>query len=217
MYESRLNEAKELKVKATAFRNRGQLDRALAALDKAIEALDSLQREKDLDSRSAVDVRAELADTYGMKGGIYRRLQQKQQALTEYRKGLKIEQIDQQSTYNLSNVITLGITEEHISPADPSMREMLDDAIKPLEEQVRGARSDEWWALTDLAQFYLLANKPDEARSYYERARKTGPTSQEYGRHIDILRELVEATKDNAPDISKNIAATTAYLERYAR
>ena len=141
MLESRLNEIEELKSRATALRNRGLFERALTDLDRAIEALKSLREEKDLDSRLKIDVCAELADTYGMKGGIYRRLadeakadktkaqEYKTKALTEYRKGLEIEKIDQQSTYNLSNVITLEITEEHIPPADPEMRRMLDDAI----------------------------------------------------------------------------------------
>src|SRR5207247_2062200 len=103
----RLDEIGKLKEKATAMRNRGAYDRALSILTQATEQLEKFREDQSIDEDSAKEVRAALADTYGMKGGIYRRLNQLQKALEQYRLGCEIEKQDKQSTYNLSNVITL--------------------------------------------------------------------------------------------------------------
>ncbi len=139
-------EARALKKRATPLRNRGQLDRALETLDRAIQLLESLRAEPDLTQVLAKEVRAELADTFGMKGGIFRRAGDLDAALTAYSTGREMEIQDGQSTYNLSNVITLSITQKGLSPTDPAIRTDLKRAIEHLETEIAGARSDEWWA-----------------------------------------------------------------------
>ena len=39
----------------------------------------------------------------------------------------------------------------------------------------------------------------------YDRARKTGPTAEEYKRHVDMLNQLHTVTLETAPDIAKTI------------
>jgi hypothetical protein len=120
--------------------------------------------------------------------------------------------VDKLSTYNASNVITLGITLRDLAPLDPQVQEDLDRVIAELEVTTGGRRGDEWWAWSDLGQFYLLRDRPDRARAAYRSAVRTGPTSDELIRHCQILAELRDATRGNAPGISRNIDETIQYL-----
>src|SRR5688500_11303579 len=92
MTDTRLNEARDLKERATALRKRGQLDRALSVLDQAIKLLTQLRLEAD-----TTEIRTELADTYGMIGGVRRRQHEPKAALEAYREGRKFEEIDKES------------------------------------------------------------------------------------------------------------------------
>ncbi len=212
MVEIQFNKAKGLKRKAAALRNRGKLERALNTLDNVIEEIKRLLKVKEVDSGLALEMRRELTDSYGMKGGVYRRINDLNAALNEYEKGYELEKSDQHSTYNLSNTITLGICLGKTSPADAEMQKRLEKVITPLEKNTKGARSDEWWAWSDLGQFYLLLNRFDEAQRCYNSGRETGPTSEEFKRHISILVELAQATAENAPEISKGIEETIVRL-----
>jgi tetratricopeptide (TPR) repeat protein len=143
-----------------------------------------------------------------MKGGVYRRQNRLHEAYGEYREGRELEKIDGESTYNLSNVIALGVAEERISPLEPGMKADIEEAITELKKKTDGTRTDEWWAWSDLGQLYLL--QADEARALdaYEHARKTGPATDEYQRHIAGLRQLLEVTSNTAPDVAHAIERT---------
>jgi tetratricopeptide (TPR) repeat protein len=213
MAEAKLSEIRNLKEKATALRKREQYDRALATLDEAIHLLDDLRHTTD-----TKEIRTELADTHGMIGGVHRRQQDLYAALAAYRRGRQIEDIDKASTYNLSNEITLGIATEGVSPTEPNMRNDLEIAIERLTAETQGRRKDEWWAWSDLAQFYLLANKLDQARDSYSKAlARTGVTTDEIHRHATILQELASRIADKAPEISNNIRKAITDLTQYQR
>jgi tetratricopeptide (TPR) repeat protein len=215
MVGSRLDEARGLKKKATALRNRGQYERAQNTLDEAVRLLSTLLKERELPVREAKDIRAELADTFGMKGGVFRRAGDLSAALAAYQEGRKVEEIDQESTYNLSNVIGLTVTQKGESPNDPILRKDLARAIEHIEREIAGPRRDEWWAWSDLGQFYLLNNEPDKARSCYSDGRKqAGPTAEEIKRHVAILEELSERTAATAPEIAANIRTQITELSR---
>jgi tetratricopeptide (TPR) repeat protein len=201
MYEDKLKEIRSLKAKATALRNRKQYSRAIETLDKAIEGLEALRIERD-----EKDTRSELSDTYGMKGGVYRRMEDLSNALKMYEKGKVIEDIDQVSSYNLSNFISLNIELSNKSPLDVEIKKDLTQAIERLSTEIQGSRKDEWWAWSDLGQSYLLLNQPENARQCYRDARKkTGPSSDEVQRHAEILKVLAEKIANVTPEISTNI------------
>jgi tetratricopeptide (TPR) repeat protein len=214
MLDPKLDEVRALKKKATALRNRGRLEAAKTALDESIEALESTLAAQDLPESEAREVRAELADTFGMKGGVLRRQGDLLAALASYEQGLAVEEVDRQSTYNLSNVIALSITQKGQSPRDPELHRHLEPAIAHLKAETAGPRRDEWWAWSDLAQFYLLNDELGKARACYANAReRTGVTAEEINRHVAILRELSEKTAETAPDISKNLQIAIQELE----
>src|SRR5262245_2569248 len=104
-----LHQVRALKKKAVSFRNRGKHEQALQALDAAVALLKSVQLDPGLDAESVTtSIRAELADTFGMRGGIHRRRRDLAAALADYRSGLELEQVGESSTYNLGNVIVLS-------------------------------------------------------------------------------------------------------------
>ncbi len=206
-----LAEIKNIKKDATAARNLEEWGEAIELFDNAIAELNALLKNAGDDESKAREILPELADTYGKKGGTYRRMGNLRKALEEYRQGDYFERKVEKSTYNASNVITLGITLDKISPLQ--MKRQLDRVIGDLEDATnKGERGDEWWALSDLGQFYLLRNLPDKAREAYRRALKKGPTTDELIRHCQILEELRNATRTNAPEISRNIDEILQYL-----
>jgi len=208
-----LDAVRALKSKATAERNRGRLDRAQQRLDEAIAMLRQMMDDKSLDTRSLEDVRGELADTFGMKGGVYRRAGDLRGALQTYRQGLELERQVGTSTYNLGNVIKLSIGVESASPDTAPLREQLASAIEVLDQQTGGARRDEWWAWADLAEFLLLAGQPERARRAHADGRRlAGPSNDDVQRHISLLRELAEQTQTSAPAVSKALQAAVQEL-----
>jgi tetratricopeptide (TPR) repeat protein len=209
-----LTEARALKRRATALRNRGELGQAQEALDEAIRVLATLLSEHTSTATDAGELRAELADTYGMKGGIFRRAGEPDAALKAYETGAEIEESDKLgTTYNRSNVITLSITEKGLNPTGHEIRELLANIIRELESETAGARRDEWWAWSDLGQFYLLNGEPDKARACYSNTiSKTGATADEIRRHVTILGELAAKTAATAPGIAASISAMVEEL-----
>lgn len=214
MADPRLIEARTLKRKATALRNRSEFKRAQETLDEAIRVLTTQRQDYEPTLTDAKEVLAELADTHGMKGGNFRRTGELDAALQAYAAGAEIEVSENLSTtYNRSNVITLSITAKELSPMGDAIRKHLASVIGHLEVETAGSRSDEWWAWSDLAQFYLLNGEPDKARTCYTNAlSKTGATAEEIRRHATILGELADKIKDSAPKISASILSAVKEL-----
>jgi tetratricopeptide (TPR) repeat protein len=213
-----LKEAQALKGNATALRNLEDYDKAQQSLDKAIALLSSALDEVRPSAPSARELRAALADTFGMKGGVFRRSGDIAAALAAYREGRSLEDIDKESTYNLSNVIALSVTAEGRSPSgDPALRKDIESAIERLERATKGSRKDEWWAWSDLAQFYLLHNEPDMARLSYTNGKEAGPTKKEIQRSIAILEELAGCLTVTAPEIAANIRTAITKLSEWLR
>jgi tetratricopeptide (TPR) repeat protein len=216
MPDPRMAEAQALKKRATALRNRGEFKRALETLDGAIRILQTQRPGYEPTPIDAKEVRAELADTYGMKGGIFRRAGELDTALAAYTTGAGIEESDNlPATYNRSNLITLSITAKGLSPTDDAIRKHLASVIGHLEVQTAGPSRDEWWAWSDLAQFYLLNGEPDKARDCYATAiNKTGATPGEIERHATILGELADKLASSAPEIAASICTAIGELSQ---
>lgn len=195
-----IDEVLSLKRRAVALRNNEMYIRALDILDDAIKQLEVLRAGASDDERLSNILRSELADTYGMKGGIYRRLEYPKKALINYSKGAELEMNSTLSTYNLGNKILLSIMLGDSRVDEESTRTNLHTAINKLKQQVSGGRSDEWWAWADLGQFYLLNRDIENAKSAYAAGRETGPSPSEYQRSLDILAEVSSALEKEHPE-----------------
>ena len=88
--------------------------------------------------------------------------------------------------------------------------------VSRLERQVVGARSDEWWAYADLAQFRLLSGDVSGAYSAYAAGRATGPSASERQRPLDVLAELAAALKDRHPQRHAQIVDFIEWAKRPA-
>jgi tetratricopeptide (TPR) repeat protein len=212
-----LDDVKKTKQKATVFRNLKKYKEAIDLFDVANGQAEELLATVGSDATKTRETQAEIADTYGMKGGTYRRWTNRDNnldlALEQYRKGLAIEHVIKESTYNMSNVITLGISHER-KPLDARALQDLDTVVKRLITETSGPRADEFWAWADLAQFALLRKDTQAARASYREALQRGPKADELKRHIDILRELAEGTSAFDKEMSDGITATITELER---
>ena len=213
---STLDEIRSVKLWAIAMRNLREFDVAMKLLDDASVVLERMRQDRRIVPALAAEIRGELADTFGIKGGVCRRQDKLHDAYEEYKKGEAIEKIDQQTTYNLSNLIALGVSHERISPLEEEMQQRIKAAIDQLERNTGGARTDEWWAWSDLGQLYLLAGNLDLAAAAYDRARKTGRTAEEYTRHVEMLNQLHAVTSETAPAIAKTIADMLTELSTVA-
>jgi tetratricopeptide (TPR) repeat protein len=196
MTSARLDDLLAMKRTAIVLRNSGRHKDALQMLEKVAKELQLMAASMAAGENAGVEIRAELADTYGMEGGVLRRLGDLKGALHAYEAGKAEEEKDNSSTYNLGNVIVLKIQLGEASRRDDDMQRDIKTTIDRLKRQITGARSDEWWAWADLGQFYLLQGNFGEADQAYEQGRRTGPTVAEYRRHLDVLRELC---RDLAP------------------
>jgi hypothetical protein len=214
MANRRLVEARALKRRATALRNRGEFTRSLGTLDAAIRVLETPDPDQEESATEVLEVIAEIADTYGMKGGVFRRIPDLDAALVAYTIGAEIEvSKGLTSTYNRSNIIALSITAKETKPTDPTIRKQLASTIQTLEADTAGPRSDEWWAWADLAQYHLLYGEPEKARESHRKGlSKTGATAEEIKRHGLILEELAGRTANSAPGISASIRAAIEEL-----
>jgi tetratricopeptide (TPR) repeat protein len=208
-----LDEELAMKQEAEVLRSRGKYDDALDLLREIIDRLKAKCANFAHDESACRDICAELADTYGMIGGVYRRKQDLPAALAAYQAGREEEKKDESSTYNLGNVIMLKIMLEQASPQATDLKQEIETVIGRLERQTTGARSDEWWAWADLGQFHLLNGDLDAARRAYEQGRRTGPTGAEYRRHIDVLGGLAKELNEREPTFAAQLASFIEELQ----
>src|SRR2546423_13579872 len=102
---------KRLKEAAQANRNLGLYEEALLDLSEAVErGEEACGKLGDTDPEFRGRLLRQIADCYGIMGGIYRRWDNRlDDALQMYRKGLQFEQELGLDSYNLSNVIAVSL------------------------------------------------------------------------------------------------------------
>lgn len=209
-----LMQAKRLKESAKANRDFDELEEALNDLNKAISYLIPIDAQvEDGDYKTAL--RRELADCYGMMGGIYRRLANKgdlkrnlEESAEMYRKGLVYEIDD---SYNLSNSVVIPIL---IDPLNlKKQQKEIREGIKLIQEQVRGKRKDQWWAWADLGLFNLLIGDDAEALKAYRHFTKVGARAQDYESTLSVLRELKDVLHETEATVAQSIENIIEFLE----
>lgn len=197
---------------ALGLRNRGRFDKAIEKLEAVVERLRSLPSDLEV-------VQVTLSDALGQMGGVYDRKGDRDRALEMYRAGLAVEERHGQDTYNLGNVIRLGVTVRHEDPTSDAMVKRLGSLADELVVQTSGKearRADEWWAWADLGQARLLQGDAAEARRCYENGRATGPSSSDYARSLEVLREIRDALPETAGFIRRVMSDEIDHLESEA-
>jgi len=195
-----------------------RLRKAEGLLDVAIKQLLPVYKVADDDYKETLS--RELADCYGMKGGIYRRWAaldtahskaMLRKAAEMYNEGLKYEIND---SYNLFNSIVIQVLLEPMSIDKHYPR--INECVVVIQEQVKGSRIDQWWAWADLGLCNLLLGKEDDARLAYERFTRTGSRAQDYDSILSVLKNLESAFQGllvpRLQSISKSIQVVILYL-----
>jgi len=185
-----------LKESAKANRDFSDYESALEDLNQAVEVL--MQEASTTHEDSYKDhIDRELADCYGMIGGIYRRLAQinesdsklfksyLEKALDSYKNGKEIEKDD---SYNESNFIIINIL---INPMQliNQKKEIL-EVLSKIQEQVKGKRRDQWWAWSDLGLFKLLSGDKQGALEAYSQFKQKGARETDYESTLAVLSDL---------------------------
>lgn len=147
------------------------------AIDEAVEEIESYgefnpEMSGPIDQASK-DQAFELADCWGIRGGIYREEGEIQQAIEAYGKGYELErnpQYEIQSTYNtvqrlvvrlLSNPALLKENGTSIpdSSLEKPLRELLAEAAEAIEKKWQ-SMDDPVWALADMVLIRTLLQMP---------------------------------------------------------
>ena len=160
--------AERLAVRARRSSDHGDRQNAIDLQLQAVEIRKRELAELDRNSPTLEDERKEaahnLSDYWGRLGGIYRRAGQMSHGIEAYSHGMEIERdFRLDDSYNLTNWFVLQLLDD---PARlPALAGQIDDAIALVDVQVKGPRSDQWWAWADFGCLRAFPrDRPQEGR-----------------------------------------------------
>jgi tetratricopeptide (TPR) repeat protein len=189
------------------FRDIGDIEAAIVSMDRAIACLQSGDSggTDDADSRR---LRSELADCWGIKGGILRRAGRLDEALQAYKAGLSFETDD---SYNLTNALTLELV---IAPGRlRDLEQRIADARAEVERQVP-LRANQWWAWADLGLLELLSGREDRALAAYSHFAAAGARASDYDSTISVLEQLSAKFNGLNEAVCVSLDRAIAFLKR---
>lgn len=222
-----LEEVRSLKASAKSARDDDDWEGAIADLE---EALDHLNRMAATSTPMPSWLASELADTYGMIGGIQKRWgllldggerqHHLKASLEAYDEGFRYEQDLQPNdanTYNrINRLVGRVLLDPHVLQQDgdaaAGLAEELRKAEEILLEQIGLARQKDPWAHADLGTVQLLLDSPD-ALSTLRALDRLRPQAFVYDSALTTLDSLSEVASDLRP----NLAQAVAQLRRSAR
>ncbi|MBV9143519.1 MAG: hypothetical protein JO115_21840 [Pseudonocardiales bacterium] len=220
------DEVLALKASSKSARDDGDWEGAIGDLEEAVDLLrgcapDSLTR---LPSRLA----SELADTYGLIGGVQKRWgllldgEDRQRHLKEsiaaYDKGFGYEKDlapGDASTYNRTNrLVGRVLLDPHVLQGDRGARmdDELREAEETLTEQLKSVRRKDPWGYSDLGTIRLLRGSAD-ALSVYDDLDRLRPPAFVYESTLATLEPLSEVASALRPGLIQAVAQ----LRRSAR
>ncbi|MGD9705181.1 MAG: tetratricopeptide repeat-containing protein [Acidimicrobiia bacterium] len=221
-----LDEVLALKASAKSAREDGDWQGAIDDLQDAIELLQRLV--SDAPTRRSEQLHSELADCYGMIGGIQRRWallldeperrRRLEASVDAYDEGYRYEKdlTTNASTYNRINRLTgrvlldPEVLRDHTGAVDVPAE--LGVAESVLLEQLGSQRMRDPWGYADLAMIRLLRGTTDSTSAYRELDRMK-PPSFVYESALAALEPLELAAGPLVPEI----ALAVQYLRRSAR
>jgi tetratricopeptide (TPR) repeat protein len=211
--EDLLQVVRELKTKAKNRRDLGRYPAAIAILEEAVQALETELAGTTLAERRA-QLAAELADCYGLLGGIHRRWglsdSQKRasqllesfnaydkgyemyEAHEEYKIAISYNRLNRLVSYLLFDPVSLDGPPAHL-PNDQtlSVKAELEKAGDILRQQLLLERRGDIWALADLALVNLLLDRGTAASAYAEFI-AASPPNYCYDSALSVLHSLAE-------------------------
>ena len=207
-----IEQIRELKTQAKNRRDLQRYDRAVNILEKAIDLARGQLEVPELRRQLA----SELADLYGLLGGVQRRwalessdLKQRKEHLLDSIRAYDAGWTFESGSYGIENSYSMlnrlvsrilldpsclegGLKDwgEKTRPTD--VRKDLEEVEATLRSQLEGARRDDYWAAADWALVDLLLGKAKDASSAYALFNSKSPPDYAYGSVLDVLRPLAE-------------------------
>jgi hypothetical protein len=221
-----LERIRELKTQAKNRRDLGRFQRAAALLDEAI----AIARE-ELKTTSVPEVRAtlasELADCYGLLGGVERRwaldpksspeerAQHLRRSVDAYDEGYKFEADPAFGLANTYNAVNRLLSRLLLDPGlltsggkgsrregseSVDVRADLEAVARTLQSQLATQRRGDYWALADLALINVLLGKQDAASAYAAFEAELRPDSA-YQSALAIVKPLAALDLPTAAEL----------------
>jgi tetratricopeptide (TPR) repeat protein len=205
-----LKNVKDLMYSAKDNRDFGDLEAGLDDLRQAIDLLIPFYQSAE-DSDYKADLQKQIADCYGMMGGIYRRLASNEgsekyleEAVKMYSLGVEYEDKSNDS-YNLSNSVVIPIL---IDPRNlEKQRVAIRDGLGIVQAQVAGRRKDQWWAWADLGLFKLLSGDREGALGAYSQFKRLGAREEDYESTTSVLSALWESLQKADSPVATSVAS----------
>ena len=214
-----------LKAAAKSARDTDKWDAAITHLTSAVVSLSS----RITDARAVMPgwLAAELADVYGLLGGVEKRWaltltgenrrDHLAASLSAYDKGFGYEQdLRSDETYNRVNRLVgrVLLNPRALDPdyAVDDFAQQLRKADNMLTETVQSTRQKDPWAYCDLGTVRLLRNSPDALLVFQDLDRLRPPVFVYYSTLATLL-PLAEVAADLRPELTQAIA----HLQRSAR
>ena len=216
-----LDEVRALKASAKSARDDRDWDSAIADLNDAIDLLQD--RLEESSSAAPGWLKAELADAFGMIGGIEKRwgleLEGEQRrrhlkaSVDAYDMGFNYEQgLDSSdaNTYNrINRLVGRVLLDKNVlrggGDAAPEFAEGLRQAEEIVTKEIETARQRDPWAYCDLGTVRLLRGKPD-ALSVFHDLERLRPDAFVYESVLSSLQPLSEEASDLRPDLARAVA-----------
>jgi hypothetical protein len=193
------------------------------AIEDLLQAINLLSVRMDDTSRRQPDwLVSELADAFGMLGGIEKRWallldgQERQlhleASLTAYNSGFKYEEHLPPSETNTYNRVNRLVGQVLLDPsvlmkdrgAVPELSHALAEAEKILTGQIKSVRQEDPWAYCDLGTVQLLRGE-DDALLTYRLLDRLRPEEFVYDSALDTLQPLSKAAADLRPDMDRAV------------
>lgn len=213
-----------LKASAKSARDDGEWEEAMSDLQEAVDLL--------LDHRARASPSApswlatELADTYGLIGGVEKRWglvvdgeegrRHLEASVVAYDEGFGYERdlpLKDANTYNRVNrLVGRVLLDTRVLQQDAEFAHELQTAEKVLTEQTETVRQKDPWAWSDLGTVRLLRGKPDAMAAFRE-LDQLGPPKFVYDSTLTTLKPLCEVASGLRPDLMQAVAQ----LERSAQ
>lgn len=226
-----LDEVLALKASAKSARDDQDWDEAISEVREAISIL--LARQAEAPRPLPSWLAAELADAYGLMGGIERRWglllggaereRHLAASLAAYDQGFAFEKDLQPGEANTYNRVNRLVGRVFLNPdvlqgtgtADPEIFGELREAEEILTRQIESARQQDPWAYCDLGTIRLLLGKPD-ALLTFKALDRLRPPAFVYDSTLAIVQPLSEVAAGVRPDLSRAAAQLRSSAGRRA-
>jgi hypothetical protein len=216
-----------LKADAKSARDDGAWPEARAYLDEAIDFM----RELGASTASPNWLSVQLADVYGLIGGIEKRWglplagQERKEHLTAsvaaYDQGFGYEKDLQPADANTYNRVNRLVGRVLLDPSvlepgsadSAEVAEGLEAAEKIVTEEISSTRRKDPWAYCDLGTIQLLRGEAEEALSVFYRLVKMRPQDYVYESALETLEPLRDAASEIRPELVSAVELLQKFQE----